>query len=63
MDSLSLSGVAQSKFGIICATTLNQASLSNLVASIDSLFQCHLLFSKLTSSEVVWYHISTLVTQ
>jgi hypothetical protein len=38
-------------------------SFNNLVAAILSLFQCHLLFSLFISSKVVWYQISTLVTQ
>jgi len=50
---LSSLGVLQSKFGIICATTLNQASFNNLVASILSLFQCHLLFNSFILSIVV----------
>jgi hypothetical protein len=50
---LSSSGVLQSRFGIICATTLNQASFKSLVAFIDSLFQCHLLFNSFILSIVV----------
>jgi hypothetical protein len=42
---------------------LNQASFSIFVAAILSLFVCHLLFNKFISSIVVWYQISTLVTQ
>gem|GEM_PF-741720 len=60
---MSISGFDQIRFGIMCATTLNQAFLSSLVAFMLSEFQCHLLLSLFISSKVVWYHISTLVIQ